>query len=105
MLAIVERARRVGGFIIVIRLLSPQGLDSYPPSTIHYPLRLRLCRAGSISGRISTFPSHKRTCCPPALPFILSLLIWGTTIESTRLAPFEAPVPFNNTFAFCLVAE
>src|SRR2546429_5827191 len=28
--------------ITVIRLLSPKGLDGYPPSTIHYPLRLRL---------------------------------------------------------------
>src|SRR5437879_13623421 len=40
MLAIVELARRLGGLITVIRLLSPPGLDGYPPSTIHYPLRL-----------------------------------------------------------------
>ena len=66
--AIVERACRVRGFITVIRLLSPPGLDCYPPSTIHTtpreasshlghpacgaweanPLRLRPCGARSI---------------------------------------------------------
>src|SRR2546427_7278210 len=57
----VQFARSLRGFFAVIRLLSPQELDCYPLSTIHYPLRLRLCRAGLFASLRFNWPSENPT--------------------------------------------